>query len=379
MLVFTGGPRHSCGVGAHDQATKSIHQTRPYACPGGCVSAHAGGGGRRAARGGGAVRGEGEGRRGVRGEGGGRRAVRGEGGVDGASAEEAGVDGPPTEDVRVVSSDMSSFRHARTPDDATAGDVRVVSSDMSGFRHARTPRRRRRGGVAHRPGRRGRTCLAPSRDRAHADRVVRRRGQVRRWGHDAGRAGAHLGRRDRAGARTGGPGLHPQRVRAPCCHPRSFRTPAASARRSSARPSAMSRTAWSRSVSPATDACCTAWWGRPCMAYRTRGPMIATRWASASSRRSTWPAFARSSTGRSAPSPKVYRAVRGIPISRSAVCGLRSAVCGSTVAYAMHALRIAHQGSELLSTGRITLPIAEPVRSRLMEVRRGDIPLRGRR
>jgi hypothetical protein len=38
----------------------------------------------------------------------------------------------------------------------------------------------------------------------------------------------------------------------------------------------------------------------------------------------------------------------------------------------MHALRIAHQGNELLSSGRITLPISEPVRARLMEVRRGE-------
>jgi uncharacterized protein len=43
---------------------------------------------------------------------------------------------------------------------------------------------------------------------------------------------------------------------------------------------------------------------------------------------------------------------------------------------AMHALRIAHQGSELLSTGRITLPIASPERERLLEVRRGELPLR---
>lgn len=49
---------------------------------------------------------------------------------------------------------------------------------------------------------------------------------------------------------------------------------------------------------------------------------------------------------------------------------------GYDTKYAMHALRIAHQGLELLSTGRITLPIAEPERSRLMEVRRGEVPLR---
>lgn len=43
--------------------------------------------------------------------------------------------------------------------------------------------------------------------------------------------------------------------------------------------------------------------------------------------------------------------------------------------YAMHALRIAHQGRELVSTGRITLPVAEPERSKLMQVRRGEVPL----
>ncbi len=48
---------------------------------------------------------------------------------------------------------------------------------------------------------------------------------------------------------------------------------------------------------------------------------------------------------------------------------------GYDTKYAMHALRIAHQGRELLATGRITLPTAEPERRRLMEVRRGEIPL----
>jgi hypothetical protein len=53
-----------------------------------------------------------------------------------------------------------------------------------------------------------------------------------------------------------------------------------------------------------------------------------------------------------------------------------SAGYGYDTKYAMHALRIAHQGLELLSTGQITLPIAEPERSRLLEVRRGEVPLR---
>jgi predicted nucleotidyltransferase len=48
---------------------------------------------------------------------------------------------------------------------------------------------------------------------------------------------------------------------------------------------------------------------------------------------------------------------------------------GYDTKYAMHALRIAHQGHELLTSGRITLPVAEPMRSRLMEVRRGDVAL----
>jgi uncharacterized protein len=45
---------------------------------------------------------------------------------------------------------------------------------------------------------------------------------------------------------------------------------------------------------------------------------------------------------------------------------------GFDTKYAMHVLRLGHQGIELMSTGRLTLPIAEPVRSRIMEVRRGE-------
>ncbi|MDO9407537.1 DNA polymerase beta superfamily protein [Patulibacter sp.] len=41
--------------------------------------------------------------------------------------------------------------------------------------------------------------------------------------------------------------------------------------------------------------------------------------------------------------------------------------------YAMHALRIAHQGAEFLGTGAITLPVAEPRRSEIMAVRRGEV------
>jgi predicted nucleotidyltransferase len=49
---------------------------------------------------------------------------------------------------------------------------------------------------------------------------------------------------------------------------------------------------------------------------------------------------------------------------------------GYDTKYAMHALRIAHQGHELLATGRVSLPIAEPARDALMQVRRGQLSLR---
>lgn len=49
----------------------------------------------------------------------------------------------------------------------------------------------------------------------------------------------------------------------------------------------------------------------------------------------------------------------------------RSSAHGYDTKYAMHALRIAHQGHELLATGAISLPVAEPHRTRLMEVRCG--------
>jgi uncharacterized protein len=51
-----------------------------------------------------------------------------------------------------------------------------------------------------------------------------------------------------------------------------------------------------------------------------------------------------------------------------------SAEHGYDTKFAMHALRIAHQGRELLTTGRVTLPVAEPARSELMAVRRGVVP-----
>jgi len=48
---------------------------------------------------------------------------------------------------------------------------------------------------------------------------------------------------------------------------------------------------------------------------------------------------------------------------------------GYDTKYAMHALRIAYQGCELLDTGKITLPIPDPERGMLMEIRRGEVPL----
>jgi uncharacterized protein len=44
---------------------------------------------------------------------------------------------------------------------------------------------------------------------------------------------------------------------------------------------------------------------------------------------------------------------------------------GYDTKYAMHMLRLGHQGVEFLETGRLTLPIREPVRSHLMDIRRG--------
>ena len=52
-----------------------------------------------------------------------------------------------------------------------------------------------------------------------------------------------------------------------------------------------------------------------------------------------------------------------------------SAEHGYDTKYAMHALRIAVQGIELLSSGRISLPVPEPDRGRLRAVRAGSVPL----
>lgn len=44
---------------------------------------------------------------------------------------------------------------------------------------------------------------------------------------------------------------------------------------------------------------------------------------------------------------------------------------GYDTKYAMHMLRLGHQGVEFLSTGRLSLPIRDPVRSHLIDVRSG--------
>lgn len=49
---------------------------------------------------------------------------------------------------------------------------------------------------------------------------------------------------------------------------------------------------------------------------------------------------------------------------------------GYDTKYAMHALRLGLQGVELLTTGRIILPVPEPSRDYLRAVRRGEVPLR---
>lgn len=53
------------------------------------------------------------------------------------------------------------------------------------------------------------------------------------------------------------------------------------------------------------------------------------------------------------------------------------AVHGYDTKYAMHALRLGLQGVELLTTGRITLPVPEPDLGYLRSIRRGERPLAG--
>jgi hypothetical protein len=55
------------------------------------------------------------------------------------------------------------------------------------------------------------------------------------------------------------------------------------------------------------------------------------------------------------------------------VDGERALPSGSK--YAMHALRLGVQGVELLSTGRITLPVPEPSHGYLRSIRRGEVAL----
>src|ERR1051326_3975875 len=45
---------------------------------------------------------------------------------------------------------------------------------------------------------------------------------------------------------------------------------------------------------------------------------------------------------------------------------------GFDTKYAMHAARLGYQGIELLETGRLTLPLSEPERSRVMAIRTGE-------
>ncbi len=51
------------------------------------------------------------------------------------------------------------------------------------------------------------------------------------------------------------------------------------------------------------------------------------------------------------------------------------AVHGYDTKFAMHALRLGVQGIELLTTGRITLPVPEPDRAYLRSIRRGEVAL----
>jgi hypothetical protein len=50
-------------------------------------------------------------------------------------------------------------------------------------------------------------------------------------------------------------------------------------------------------------------------------------------------------------------------------------VHGYDTKFAMHALRLGLQGVELLSTGRITLPVPSPHGEYLRAIRRGEVPL----
>ena len=47
---------------------------------------------------------------------------------------------------------------------------------------------------------------------------------------------------------------------------------------------------------------------------------------------------------------------------------------GFDTKYAMHMLRLGFQGIEILQTGRLSLPMREPERSFLLDVRMGKVP-----
>jgi hypothetical protein len=47
---------------------------------------------------------------------------------------------------------------------------------------------------------------------------------------------------------------------------------------------------------------------------------------------------------------------------------------GYDVKYASRALRLAYQGLEITCDGRLTLPMPEPERERVLRVKRGDVP-----
>lgn len=49
---------------------------------------------------------------------------------------------------------------------------------------------------------------------------------------------------------------------------------------------------------------------------------------------------------------------------------------GYDTKYAMHALRLGHQGCEYLETGRLTLPMKPPIREHLLDVRQGKLALK---
>lgn len=51
------------------------------------------------------------------------------------------------------------------------------------------------------------------------------------------------------------------------------------------------------------------------------------------------------------------------------------AIHGYDTKYAMHALRLGYQGVEMLTTGRITLPVPKPHREHLRSIRRGEVAL----